>query len=325
VISRKSILAISCCGALALGVAACGSSSDDETTSGGSSDVSGLSGSIRVDGSSTVGPLTQAVAETFSESNPDVAVTVGQAGTGGGFEKFCVGETAINDASREIEPEEAAICKKNNVPYEGLQVANDALTVVVNPNNPNTCLSVEQLASIWGPDNTVNSWGDVEGADSSFSADIERFGPGTTSGTFDYFTDAINGEEGVQTKDYNNVGENDNQTVTGVQGSEGGIGYFGFSYYEENAQSLKALEIENPETGKCVAPSQETVQDGSYAPLGRPLFIYPNSDDAKKDPVKGFLTYYLDTVNNIAPGIGFITLTDEQLKKSQNTLASITG
>jgi phosphate transport system substrate-binding protein len=325
VISRKSILAISCCGALALGVAACGSSSDDETTSGGSSDVSGLSGSIRVDGSSTVGPLTQAVAETFSESNPDVAVTVGQAGTGGGFEKFCVGETAINDASREIEPEEAAICKKNNVPYEGLQVANDALTVVVNPNNPNTCLSVEQLASIWGPDNTVNSWGDVEGADSSFSADIERFGPGTTSGTFDYFTDAINGEEGVQTKDYNNVGENDNQTVTGVQGSEGGIGYFGFSYYEENAQSLKALEIENPETGKCVAPSQETVQDGSYAPLGRPLFIYPNSDDAKKDPVKGFLTYYLDTVNSIAPGIGFITLTDEQLKKSQNTLASMTG
>jgi len=326
VILRKSILAASCCGVLAVGVAACGGSSDDESSaSGGGSDVSGLSGSIRVDGSSTVGPLTQAVAEQFSGSNPDVDVTVGQAGTGGGFEKFCVGETAINDASREIEPEEAAICKKNNIPYEGLQVANDALTVVVNPNNPNTCLSIEQLASIWGPDNPASSWSDVEGTDSSFSADIERFGPGTTSGTFDYFTDAINGEEGVQTKDYNNVGENDNQTVTGVEGSEGGIGYFGFSYYEENASQLKALEIKNPDTGKCVAPSEETVQDGSYAPLGRPLFMYPNTDDAAKDPVKGFLTYYLDNVNDIAPSVGFITLTDEQLKKSQDTLASMTG
>jgi phosphate transport system substrate-binding protein len=326
VILRKSILAVSCCGVLALGVAACGGSSDDETTTGGSgSDVSNLTGKIRVDGSSTVGPLTQAVAEQFAASNPDVDVTVGQAGTGGGFEKFCVGETAINDASREIEPEEAAICKKNNIPYEALQVANDALTVVVNPNNPNTCLSVEQLASIWGPDNPASSWSDVKGADSSFSADIERFGPGTTSGTFDYFTGAINGEEGVQTKDYNNVGENDNQTVTGVEGSEGGIGYFGFSYYEENASQLKALEIKNPDTGKCVAPSEETVQDGSYAPLGRPLFIYPNTDESPKDPLKGFLTYYLDNVNDVAPGIGFITMTDEQLSKSQSTLASITG
>ena len=129
----------------------------------------------------------------------------------------------------------------------------------------------------------------------------------------------------MQTKDYNNVGENDNQTVTGVEGAEGGIGYFGFSYYQENAQNLKALEIKNPDTGKCVAPSEETVQDGSYAPLGRPLFVYPNSDDAAKDPVKGFLSYYLDNVNDIATGVGFIKLTDEQLKKSESTLASIKG
>jgi phosphate transport system substrate-binding protein len=326
VISRKSILAVFCCGALALGVAACGSSSDDSRSASASgSSPSGLSGSIRVDGSSTVGPLTQAVAEKFSESNPDVDVSVGVAGTGGGFEKFCVGETDINDASREIEPEEASICKKHNIPYEGIQVANDALTVVVNPANPNDCLSVDQLAQIWGPDNTASSWSDVTGADSSFSASIDRFGPGTTSGTFDFFTGAINGEEGVQTKDYNNVGENDNQTVTGVEGSEGGIGYFGYSYYKENATQLKALEIKNPDTGKCVAPSPETVQDGSYVPLGRPLFIYPNTDNVTKDPLKSFVSYYVDNANSIAPGVGFITLTDQQLAKSQSTVKSIGG
>jgi phosphate transport system substrate-binding protein len=325
VISRKSILAVSCCGVIAIGVAACGSSSDESSISGGSGAPSGLTGSIRVDGSSTVGPLTQAVAEKFSESSPDVDVSVGVAGTGGGFEKFCVGETDINDASREIEPEEAAICKKNNIPYEGIQIANDALTVVVNPANPNTCLSVDQLAQIWGPDNTASSWSDVAGADSSFGASIDRFGPGTTSGTFDFFTGAINGEEGVQTKDYNNVGENDNQTVTGVEGSEGGIGYFGFSFYEQNASQLKALEIKNPDTGKCVAPSAETVQDGSYAPLGRPLFIYPNTDNVTKDPLKSFVSYYVDNVNSIAPGVGFITLTDQQLTKSQSTVKSIGG
>jgi phosphate transport system substrate-binding protein len=322
VISRKSILAISCCGAIALGISACGSSDDDGTATGASS---GLSGSIRIDGSSTVGPLTQAVAESFHESSPDVDITVGQAGTGGGFEKFCVGETAINDASRPIEPEEAAICKKNDVTYDEVQVANDALTVVVNPNNPNTCLSVDQLNEIWRPDNPVSSWSDIKGADSSFDTDIERFGPGTTSGTFDYFTEAINGEEGVQTKDYNNVGENDNQTVTGVQGAEGGVGYFGFSYYEENAATLKALEIENPETGKCVAPSQETVQDGTYVPLGRPLFIYPATDAVAKEPVKSFVSDYVDNANDIAPGVGFIPLTDAQLSKSQSTVKSLTG
>ena len=323
-IPRKSILAISCCGVIALGVAGCGSSDDESTASSGGG-ASGLSGSIKINGSSTVGPLTQAVAEQFNGENPDVEISVGQAGTGGGFEKFCVGETDINDASRPIEPEEAAICKKNDVSYDELQVGNDALTVVVNPNNPNDCLSVEQLAQIWGPDSPASSWSDVEGADSSFGADIERFGPGTTSGTFDYFTDAVNGEEGVQTKDYNNVGENDNQTVTGVEGSEGGIGYFGFSYYEENAQGLKALQIKNPDTGKCVAPSEETVQDGSYAPLGRPLFVYPATDAGTKDPTKSFLSYYLDNVNDVASGVGFITLTDEQLKKSQDALASMTG
>jgi phosphate transport system substrate-binding protein len=306
---------------LALGVAACGSSGSDSTSGGGGGD---LSGSIRIDGSSTVGPLTQAVAEKFKEENPGVDITVGQSGTGGGFEKFCAGETAINDASREIEPEEIAACKKAGVAFDDTQVANDALTVVLNLANPNDCLGVDQLAEIWGPKNTASNWADVKGADSSFSADIQRFGPGTSSGTFDYFTDAINGEEGVQTKDYNNVGEDDNQTVTGVEGSEGGIGYFGFSYFTENSEGLKAAEVKN-EKGDCVAPSEETVQDGTYTPLARPLFIYPAAAALKEPAVKAFVDYYVENVNSIAPAVGFIPMTDAQLKKAEAAVAGLTG
>jgi phosphate transport system substrate-binding protein len=323
-VNSRMLLALGASGALALGVAACGGDdSSDSGGSGGGSTPTGLSGSIRIDGSSTVGPLTQAVAEQFQQDNPDVNIAVGESGTGGGFEKFCAGETAINDASREIEPEEAAICKKNDVTYDKLQVANDALTVVVNNNNPNDCLSVKQLNEIWRPDNPVSSWADVSGADAGFDAGIERFGPGTTSGTFDYFTDAINGEEGVQTKDYNNVGENDNQTVQGVEGSEGGIGYFGYSYYEENQGNLKALQVENPDSGECVEPSQETVQSGDYAPLGRPLFIYPSSQSMNEETTKAFVQYYLDNVNQIAPSVGFIPMTDQQLNTSQQTLSGL--
>jgi phosphate transport system substrate-binding protein len=326
-VTSRILLVLSAAGVLALGVAACGSDDNSDSGSSGSSGGgdSNLSGEIRIDGSSTVGPLTQAVAEKFNSENPDVKITVGVAGTGGGFEKFCAGETSINDASREIEPEEKALCKKGGVTYEGIQIANDALTVVVNPQNPNDCLSIDQLAQIWGPDDPASSWSDVSGADSSFGEDIERFGPGTTSGTFDFFTGAINGEEGVQTKDYNNVGENDNQTVTGVEGSAGGIGYFGFSYYEENASQLKALQIKNPDTGDCVEPSSKTVQDASYVPLGRPLFIYPSKEALKDPALAAFVKFYVDNVNDIAPDVGFITLTDEQLKKSESTVSSLPG
>ena len=250
--SRKFFATTSALALLAVGVAACGS--DDSTSSDGSSSTpTGLSGELRIDGSSTVGPLTQAVAEQFNADNPDVEISVGESGTGGGFEKFCAGETVMNDASRQIEPEEEALCKKGGVSYEEVQVANDALTVVLNNENPVTCLTVDQLAQIWNPDNPAASWSDVTDLDADFSAEIERFGPGTDSGTFDYFTDAVNGEEGVQTKDYNNVGEDDNQTVTGVEGSEGGIGYFGYSYYTENEGNLKAAEIDGGDG--CVAPS----------------------------------------------------------------------
>ena len=301
---------------LAIGVAACG----DDDSNGGSSD---LSGSVRIDGSSTVGPLSSAVAERFNEENGGVEVAVGQAGTGGGFERFCAGETDINDASRPIEAEEIAVCKQEGIKYVELVVANDALTVVVNPSNPVTCLTVDQLSQIWGTE-AVSSWSDVEGLEEDFSAEIARFGPGTDSGTFDYFTEEINGEEGVQTQDYNNVGEDDNQTVTGVEGTEGGIGYFGFSYFQENEGSLKALEVEN-EQGECIAPSIESVQDGSYNPLGRELYIYVSDKSIQRPEVKAFVDFYLQNTSSIAEEIGFIGLTDEQLSKSEQALNSLAG
>jgi phosphate transport system substrate-binding protein len=292
-------------------VAACGDS-DDEASGSGSGD---LSGSIRIDGSSTVAPLTEAIAEEFQAENPNVKVTVGTAGTGGGFEKFCAGETDISDASRAIEPEEVEACKKDGVGYEEVHVATDALTVMINNENPVSCLTVDQLSAVWGPDSTLSNWSEIPGLEEEFDEELALFGPGTDSGTFDYFTEEINGEEGATRKDYNNVGENDNATVTGVEGSPGGMGYAGFSYYTENEDKLKALEVDN---GKgCVAPSVETAQDGSYSPLSRPLLIYPSDAALKKPEVKAFVDYYLQNVNGIAEAVGFVPLTEEQLEESE--------
>ena len=309
--SSKWLMVIASACILAFGVAACGDS-EDTTGGGGGGDISG---SIRIDGSSTVGPLTSAVAEEFQKENPDVKVTVGTSGTGGGFEKFCVGETAISDASREIEPEEKETCQKNGIKYEDVRVATDALTVVVNPENPVNCLTVDQLSAIWGPDSKLSNWSEVPGLKEEFDEELALFGPGTSSGTFDYFTEEINGEEGFSRKDYNNVGENDNATVTGVEGSPGGMGYFGYSYFDENQGALKALEVDG---GKgCVAPTPETAQNDEYVPLSRPLFIYP-SDEALEEPaVKAFVDYYVENVNEIAESVGFIPLTEEQLEESE--------
>lgn len=309
--SSKWLTIVACVSVLALGVAACGDS-DDEASGSGSGD---LSGSIRIDGSSTVAPLTSAIAEEFQAENPDVKVTVGTAGTGGGFEKFCAGETDISDASRAIEPEEEEACKKGGIGYEDVHVATDALTVMINNENPVTCLTVDQLGAVWGPDSKISNWSEIPDLKEDFDEELALFGPGTDSGTFDYFTEEINGEEGATRKDYNNVGENDNATVTGVEGAPGGMGYAGFSYYTENEGKLKALEVD---AGKgCVAPSVETAQDGSYTPLSRPLLIYPSDAALKRPEVKAFVDYYLDNVNDIAEAVGFIPLTEEQLEEAK--------
>jgi len=321
---KKWLLAVGCSGLLAFGVAACGDDDDDGETGGGGDTPSGLSGTINIDGSSTVAPLSEAAAELFQQENPDVRVAVGTSGTGGGFEKFCAGETDISDASRPIDPkEEVPVCEENGVEHEEVAVANDALTVVVNPENPVTCMTVEQLNSVWGADSDLTSWGDIEGLDAEFGEELQLFGPGTDSGTFDYFTDAINGEEGVQRKDYNNVGEDDNATVQGVAGSTGGMGYFGFSFFEENADTLKALEIDGGDG--CVAPSLETVQDGSYQPLGRELFIYPSAEALQDESVVEFVRFYIENQDAITEAAGFIPLTEEQAAESQEKVEGLAG
>jgi phosphate transport system substrate-binding protein len=312
-------MAIASACVLAFGVAACGDD-DEPSGSGGGGD---LSGTIRIDGSSTVAPLSEAVAEQFQAENPDIRVTVGTSGTGGGFEKFCAGETDISDASRAIEPEEVELCEKGGVVNEEVRVATDAMTVVINPENPVNCLTTDQLTAIWGPDSELSNWSEIPGLGEEFDEDLRLYGPGTDSGTFDYFTEEINGEEGESRKDYNNVGENDNATVTGVQGAPGGIGYFGFSFYQENEGSLKALEVDG---GKgCVPPSAETAQDDTYVPLSRPLFIYPSAAALEKPEVKAFVDYYLDNANAVAESVGFIPLTEEQLKASKDATAQLTS
>jgi phosphate transport system substrate-binding protein len=315
----KWLMVFASAAVLAFGVAACGD--DDDDNGGGSSSDGNLSGTIRIDGSSTVAPLTEAIAEGFQSENPDVSVTVGTSGTGGGFEKFCAGETAISDASRAIEPEEVQACKQGGVKYEEVRVATDALTVVANPENQVNCLTVEQLKAIWNTGSNINNWADIPGLQEDFDEDLQLFGPGTDSGTFDYFTEAINGEEGVSRKDYNNVGENDNATVAGVQGAPGGMGYFGFSFYTENQDTLKALEVDDG--SGCVAPSVETAQNDEYVPLSRPLFIYPSDKALQQPEVEAFVQYYLDNVNSVAETVGFIPLTDQQLSESQSAFQQI--
>ena len=293
----------------ALVLAACGGGSSSDSASSGSD----LSGAVRIDGSSTVYPLTALAAEDFMAANPGVQVTVASSGTGGGFEKFCRGETDANDASRPIKDEEKAACDAAGIAYGELQVASDALTVVVNKENTwATCLTVEQLAAIWAPDSTVTNWNQV---DPAFPDEpLKLFGPGTDSGTFDYFTAEINGEEGASRVDYT-PSEDDNVIVQGVKGSKGGLGYFGYTYFEENADKLTAVQIDNG--AGCVTPSAESAQDGTYAPLSRPLFVYPSVTALKQPQVKAFFDYYVANDASIAEGALFIPLNEDQKSKLQ--------
>jgi phosphate transport system substrate-binding protein len=309
--------------AAALILAACGGGNDPQNVSaeGGETSDAALSGQIVIDGSSTVFPLTSAAAELFQQENPGVQVSVGQSGTGGGFEKFCAGETDISDASRQIEDDEIAACEENGVTQDEFSIANDGLTVIVNAENEwATCLTVEQLTAIWGPDSKVSNWNQV---DPSFPDEpLTLAGPGTDSGTFDYFTDAINGEEGASRTDYQ-ASEDDNVIVQAVQGSPGALGYLGYTYYEQNADTLKALEVDNG--SGCVAPSPETVQDGSYAPLGRQLYIYPSAEALQRPEVEAFVSFFIENVDEIVDAAGFIGLNDEQKVTLQEQFDALVG
>jgi phosphate transport system substrate-binding protein len=313
-------LALALCASALVG---CGREDTDEAD-GAVAATEQFSGRIEVDGSSTVGPLVTVAAEEFRAEQPDVRVTVGISGTGGGFERFCVGETDISNASRPIkDDEEAPICQENGVEYTEIRVATDALTVVVNPENEWVdCLTVEQLNKMWAPEaeGKVTSWADV---DPSFPDEkLVLAGAGTDSGTFDYFTDEINGEEGASRSDYT-ASEDDNVTVRAVQGDKGALGYFGFSYYEENQDTLKAVAIDGG--NGCVEPSVETAQAGEYAPLSRPLFIYVKNESLQRPEVKAFVQFLLDNAQAIAETALFVPLNDEQLEESKSTLEEAAG
>jgi phosphate transport system substrate-binding protein len=295
--------------AIALVGVACGGDESSDTADG---DATALSGDIRIDGSSTVGPLSEAAAEFFQEENPDVRVTVGISGTGGGFEKFCAGETDISDASRQIEADEIEACASAGIEWAEVQIALDGIAVVINPENDwADNLTVDQLSRIWNEGSTIDNWNQV---DPSFpDVPLELFGPGTDSGTFDYFTEAINGEEGVSRTDYLAT-EDDNVAVQGVAGSKGGMAYFGLSYYEQNTDTLKVVAVDG------VTPSRETVQSGEYTPLGRPLFIYPSKASLQRPEVMAFIQFYLDNADRIAEQALFVPMTAEQVAASREVV-----
>ncbi|MFD9664143.1 PstS family phosphate ABC transporter substrate-binding protein [Rhodococcus sp. NPDC059968] len=248
--------------------------------------------------------------------HPDTDVTVGTSGTGGGFMKFCAGETDISDASRPIEGDETAVCEAKGIAFSQLTVANDALSVVINPDNDwADCLTVAQLNTMWAPGSTVTNWNQV---DPSFPNEpLSLFGAGTDSGTFDYFTQAVNGQEGASRTDYAAT-EDDNVTVEGVAGAKGALGYFGYSDVEANPDKVKAVKIDGG--GGCVAPSSESARDGSYTPLTRELFIYVSDAALTKPQVVSFADFYLRSNTKIVEEAGFIPLTDDQLEAALSEL-----
>lgn len=299
-------------------VAACGSPATPT--------ASGLSGSVRIDGSSTVGPLSEVAAELYMEQNQGVQVTVAQSGTSGGFQKFCAGETDMNDASRPIKETEIAQCGQNNIAYDDIQVANDALSLLVNNANPISCLTVEQAKQAWDLDSTVATWGDIDGLDvpADFAATpLNLFGPGTDSGTFDFFTDAINGEEGRINLAYTDIGEDDNAAVLGVEGDVGAMGYVPYSYYQEVLDQVRALDIDSG--SGCVAATLENVQNGTYTPLGRPLFVYASDTALARPEVLDFMRFYVNNAEEIAQTAGYVPLTAAQLAEQLEKIEDLVG
>ncbi len=268
-----------------------------------------LSGTILADGSSTVGPITQAVAEEFTKIHPKVRIPVGISGSGGGFNKFCIGETDLSNASRAIKEVEMATCAENTVDYVELIVAFDGLAVVANPANDWVqCLTVAELEKIWGPESegAVTNWSQVR--DGFPDRELILYGPGVDSGTYDYFTDAINGQEGASRGDFT-PSEDDNVLVQGIAGDTSATGFFGLAYYSANADRLKLLSVDDG-TG-CVLPTEGTVNDGSYAPLSRPLFFYVSTPAAARPEVSAFIEFYLETAKDIAADVGYVALPDE--------------
>ncbi len=288
-------------------LAGCGDSGGEDSDSGTGTQISG---SILIDGSSTVFPITEAVAEEFARAQKNVKVTVGISGTGGGFQKFCNGETAISDASRPIRQTEIDACKAKGIDFIEVPVAYDALTIVVNPQNTwATCITTAELKKLWEPaaQGVVTKWNQIrpDWPDQT----IKLFGPGTDSGTFDYFTEAINGKEDASRGDFT-ASEDDNVLVQGVSGDRYALGYFGLAYYVENQSKLKVVQVDQGQGKGCVTPAAASVENGTYTPLSRPLFIYVRKDYADKPEVKAFVDYYLKNAPKLVKEVGYVPFPD---------------
>jgi phosphate transport system substrate-binding protein len=293
-----------------LTLVSCGGNTDkNETTT----DQAALTGDIKIDGSSTVYPITEAVAEEFRAGQSGVNVTVGVSGTGGGFKKFSRGETEISNASRTIKDKEKVACEENGISYVELEVAYDGLAVLVNPTNTWVdYLTVEELKKIWEPaaQGKIMKWNQIR--KEWPNEEIHLFGPGVASGTYDYFTEVINGEEGASRGDYT-ASEDDNVLVQGVSTDKLGLAFFGLAYYEENMDKLKLVPV-NGGNG-AVLPTQETVANGTYKPLSRPIFIYVSNKAAQKKEVVSFVNFYLEIVPSISKEVGYVPIPNDILAK----------
>lgn len=280
-----------------------------------------LSGDIKIDGSSTVYPVTEAVAEEFRNEFPEVRITVGVSGTGGGFKKFARGETDISNASRPIKEEEAQLCKDNGISYIGLEVAYDGMAVVVNPQNTwLTDITVEELKKIWEPEaqDKIKKWNQIR--PDWPNEELHLFGPGTASGTYDYFTEAIVGKTGSSRGDFT-ASEDDNVLVQGIKNDKFSLGFFGMAYYEENRESLKLVAV-NSGNGP-VLPAKETVLSGDYKPLSRPIFIYVNEKAIDRPEVVEFVNFYLANVKTLAGEVGYIPLQDEKYETVKRSFSDL--
>jgi phosphate transport system substrate-binding protein len=279
---------------------------------------------IVIDGSSTVGPLTEVAAQLFMDENPGVRVDVAVSGTSGGFEKFCRGETDGNNSSRPIKESEIELCELNGIGYERIQVANDALALLVNADNPVDCLTAEQVNQIWDEGSTVSTWGGVDSLD--IPADFERqsldlYGPGTDSGTFDFFTEAVNGEEGRIRTDFVDIGEDDNLAITAVEGDRGALGYVPYSFFQALGDAVKALAIDDGDG--CVDATLHNVQNNTYTPLGRPLFVYASDTALEQEKTVEFFEFYVNHAVRIAELSDFIPMTDAQIRENLATIEEL--
>lgn len=276
----------------------------------------GVTGNVRIDGSSTVFPITEALAEEFQTENPDANVTIGVSGTGGGFTKFINGEIDINNASRPIKEKEITAAQEKNIEYLELPIAYDGLSVVVNKDNDWVdYLTVEELNKIWEPNSQITKWSQVRAGWPD--VEIKLYGPGTSSGTFDYFTETINGESGASRSDYT-MSEDDNVLVTGITGDKNSLGYFGFAYYIENSDEMKVVPIDGG--NGPIEPTIETINNGTYAPLSRPLYIYVNKASLENEAVYNFIEFYIENGAALAEEVGYVGMPEEKYQENLELL-----